>query len=332
MLAPPSLKHVLHYPVTAGVAVAALAVTGMWWSGQDIDGFVTNVRVWSDWELWRALTSTLPHVNLFHLAFNLYWLWTFGTLVEREYGHFKCAAIYVLLAFSSSLAEFSLLDGGVGLSGVGYGLWALLWVLERRDPRFAGAVDYQTSRLFVFWFFLCIVLTVANIMPVANIAHGVGAVVGALLGLAVSGRGRTRWQSAVGLVAAVMLCLAGATVFWPWINLSPRAEPEVENAGLDAMDRNDNATAARLLEIAVRMRQAPARAWYNLGVARQRLKQYDAALAAYTRAADMPEATSEMERAAQAMKDRLSGRGFALWSAMDETNAGPAALGRNTNR
>ena len=26
------------------------------------------------WELWRALTSTLPHVNVFHLVFDLYWL------------------------------------------------------------------------------------------------------------------------------------------------------------------------------------------------------------------------------------------------------------------
>ncbi len=92
MLAPPSLKNVSHYPVTAGVAAAALMATGMWWSGQSIDWFVMNQRVWANFELWRALTCTLPHANFFHLAFNLYWLWTFGTLVERVYGHFRCAA------------------------------------------------------------------------------------------------------------------------------------------------------------------------------------------------------------------------------------------------
>ena len=258
MLAPPSLKHVPHYPVTAGVAAAALIVTGMWWSGQDIDSFVMNVRVWANWELWRALTSTLPHVNFVHLAFNLYWLWTFGTLVERVYGHLKCAGIFLLLAFGSSLAEFSLFYGGVGLSGVGYGLWGMLWVLEKRDARFADAVDYQTSQLFVFWFFLCIVLTVANVMPVGNVAHGVGAGLGALLGLAMSSKGAMRQKSIAGLVAVLALCLTGATVFWPWVNLSAYAQPEVERMGLEAMNRDDNANAEKLLEIAVRMRHAPA--------------------------------------------------------------------------
>ena len=66
MLAPPSLKNVLFYPVTAGVALAAIAVTGIWWSGQNIDGFVMNSRVCTNYELWRALTCTLPHVNFFH--------------------------------------------------------------------------------------------------------------------------------------------------------------------------------------------------------------------------------------------------------------------------
>ena len=168
MLAPPSLKSIPRYPVTAGVAAMAIAVTAMWGFDQSIDWAVMNHRVFAKWELWRTLTSTLPHVGILHLAFNLYWLWTFGTLVEKVYGHLKCAGIYLLLAFGASLAEFSLFIGGVGLSGVGYGLWGMLWVLEKRDPRFAQAVDYQTSRLFVIWFFMCIALTVTNLMPVAK--------------------------------------------------------------------------------------------------------------------------------------------------------------------
>jgi len=213
MLQPPSLKHVPRYPVTTFVAGLALAVTGMWWSGQNIDGMVMNGRVWANWELWRALTCTLPHVSIFHVAFNLYWLWTFGTLVERVYGHLRCAGIFLLLAFGSSLAEFTFSHGGAGLSGVGYGLWGMLWILEKRDTRFTDAVDYQTSQLFMFWFFLCIVLTVANVMPVGNVAHGVGALMGALLGLAASSRGAVKWKSIVGLMAVVILGLAGSTVF-----------------------------------------------------------------------------------------------------------------------
>src|SRR5690348_7485629 len=157
MLKPASLRDILYYPVTTSVAAAALVVTGLWWSGQEIDWLVTNVRVWEKWELWRALTSTLPHVNFYHLAFNLYWFWVFVTLVERVYGHLRFAGVVALLALGSSLAEFSLSEGGVGLSGVGYGLWGMLWVLNRRDPRFAGAVDRETTRIFAAWFLVCIV-------------------------------------------------------------------------------------------------------------------------------------------------------------------------------
>lgn len=303
MLQPPSLKHIPQYPVTTFVAGLALAVTGMWWSGQNIDGMVMNGQVWANWELWRALTCTLPHVNFFHVAFNLYWLWVFGTLVERVYGHLKCEGIYLLLAFGSSLAEFTFLSGGVGLSGVGYGLWGMLWVLEKRDPRFADAVDYQTLRLFIFWFFLCIVLTLANVMPVGNIAHGAGAIMGALLGLAATSRGALKWKSIAGLFAVVILSLAGSTVFWPWINLSPYAEPQVEQAGLDALNHNNAPRAVQLLEICTRMRQAPARAWYDLGIAYHHLRKYDDALAAYEHAAQMPDATVEMQEAAENMKD-----------------------------
>lgn len=333
MLAPPSLKSVPHYPVTVGVALAAIITTGMWWSGQDIDGFVMDGRVWAKWELWRALSSTLPHVNFFHLAFNLYWLWTFGTLVERVYGHLRCAGIFVLLAFGSSLAQFTVFYGGVGLSGVGYGLWGLLWVLEQRDGRFAGAVDSQTSQLFVGWFFLCIVLTITNVMPVANVAHGAGAGMGALLGLAVSGRGATRWKSAVGLAAVLVLCLAGATVFWPRVSLSEYVEPEVETAGLDALDHNDPTNAVEMLEMATRFRHAPARTWYNLGIAYERARRYDEALAAYEHAADMPEADGKMQQAAQQMKDFSAWRKEKpQWQPGHDSNSVPIVPNTQTNR
>jgi membrane associated rhomboid family serine protease len=308
MLQPPSLKSVPRYPVTAGTGLAALTVTGLWWSGGSMDGFVMNAQVWEKWELWRALTSTLPHTGIFHLGFNLYWLWVFGTLLERVYGHLKFAGIVLLLAFGSMLAEFTLFAGGVGLSGVGYGLWGMLWALERHDARFAGSVDNQTSRLFVIWFFLCIALTITNVMPVANMAHGVGAGMGVLLGLAASGKGSLKWKSSAGLAAVLILVLAGSTVFWPRVNLSKSAQPEVEEAGLKALDRDDVPRAVKLLETSAHMRGAPARAWYNLGIAYQRLGNYERALAAFEHAAEMPGATSNYQKIVEETRAFLAPR------------------------
>lgn len=333
MLASPSLKDLPRYPVTAGVALAAVVVTGMWWSGTSIDAFEMNGRVWADGELWRALTCTLPHVNVFHLAFNLYWLWKFGALVERVYGHLKCAGIYLLLALGSSLAQFTVSYGGVGLSGVGYGLWGLLWVLERRDVRFTGAVDRPTSQLFVVWFFLCIVLTITGVMQVANVAHGAGAGLGALLGLAASSRGALKWRSVAGLAAALMLGLAGSTVFWPWTSQSRYAEPAVEQAALEALDRDDAVRGAKLLEIATRMRDAPARTWFNLGVAYFRLQRFDDALAAYEHAAQMPDADADMRQAAKDMKVYVRQIHSTLqWAQEHATNGVPVFPEAITNR
>jgi membrane associated rhomboid family serine protease len=306
MLKPPSLKSVPYYPVTAFVAAMALGVTVLWWSKGNIDGLIMDSRVWNRWQLWRALTSILPHADIFHLGFNLYWLWVFGTLVEREFGHWKMAAIVLLLGFGSSLAEFTVFSGGVGLSGVGYGLWGMLWVLERRDARFAGSVDRNTSNLFVVWFFLCIALTYAGIMPVANVAHGVGAITGALLGLAASSRGALKWQSAAGVALVIGLGLAGSTVLWPRFNLSGTVEAEIERAGLDALEKNQVREGVRLLERATRIRGAPARAWYNLGVGYLELGDDVSALAAFEHAAAMPDTESDFQRAARDLRARVA--------------------------
>ena len=323
MLHPASLKDAPQYPVTTSVAALAIAITGMWWLGRDIDGLILNGQVWAKLQLWRALTSTLPHVNLFHLAFNLYWFWTFGTLVEREFGHFKYTLMLLLLAFAPMLAEFTFFSGGVGLSGVGYGLWGMLWVLEKRDERFAGAVDYQTSQMFIVWFFLCIVLTATHVMPVANVAHGVGAVMGALLGLAASSDEAVKWKGRVGLAAVVLLTLAGATVFWPWVNFSGNAEPVVERAGLEALERGNFPRAVKLLETSAHMRGAPARAWYNLGIAYQRQGKYDVAVAALEHAAQMPDGTAEYQQVAAELKGDVQ-RSQQRWRELATgTNAGP---------
>src|SRR5439155_25951067 len=116
-----------------------------------IGPLVMDARAWHG-QPWRLASSALPHIDLIHLAFNLYWLWVFGTLVESVLGHWATAGLMLLFAVGSCAAEYALFDGGVGLSGIGYALFGMLWVLAPRDPRFAGAVDRQVIALFLGWF------------------------------------------------------------------------------------------------------------------------------------------------------------------------------------
>ncbi len=294
MLRHPSLKYVPAFPITSFFAAGAIIVSIMKWTGQDLRQLYMDNQVWYRWQIWRAVTSVFPHVNLFHLAFNLYWVWTFGTLVERIYGHFRCLLIYLLLAMGSMLAEFAVLDGGIGLSGLGYGLWGMLMMLERHDPRFADVVDRQTNQTFAVWFVLCIVLTVTNIMPVANIAHGVGALMGMLLGLAICGRGNAKYVCSLALAAVFSLSVLGATVFWPWTNISGYAPEEIEQAGIIAKEQDKNTNRAiQLLTIAAHKPHASARYWHNLGVAYLQANRFEDARVAFNHAAQMPDASGE---------------------------------------
>jgi membrane associated rhomboid family serine protease len=169
--------------------VAAIGVTIAYWSGWNIDLLLINSKAFRG-EPWRLVTSSLPHINSFHLLFNLYWLVYFGKLAEPRFGWWRTAGLYSLFAGTSAAAEYAVSAGGIGLSGVGYGLFALFWVLSRRETRLKSAIDAQITWIFVGWFFLCVILTALDVWQVGNVAHLIGAVTGGLVGLGLNARSR----------------------------------------------------------------------------------------------------------------------------------------------
>ncbi len=220
MQRPPPLRNCLYYPVTTGIGLSAVLVTLWWESGANIDNLTMNYRAFST-QPWRLVTYTLPHVNLLHLLFNVYWLWVFGTQIERIFGSLRTFAVMVFLAVGSGVAEYAFFSGGVGLSGVGYGLFGLLWVLSRWDSRFFGAIDNQVITLLAGWFVLCILLTVSHTMPVANVAHGAGAVLGAMLGWSMAARTRgQRIAYGASLLIVFIAIVAAGTAGRRYVNFT----------------------------------------------------------------------------------------------------------------
>ena len=287
MRQPPPLSVCLGYPITTGVAALAVVATLRWWTGADIGRFMIGFDDW--WrEPWRLLTPALFHVDLIHLLFNLYWLWVFGSQVEGEFGPGRTLGIYVLLAIGSATAEQAVFFGGVGLSGVGYGLFGLLWVLSRTEPRFRDAIDRQTIQLLVGWFFLCIVLTVANVWKVANVAHGAGFVLGGLLGWTIGARSiRLRLRNGAVLGAVLLLFVAGGTVAHPYVNLSKESGPQLAYLGYSALQNGDPKRAAALYQRAVIVDPNVPAWWHNLAIAYDRLGRTDNARDAFSKAASL---------------------------------------------
>jgi membrane associated rhomboid family serine protease/TPR repeat protein len=275
MRQPPSWTEFFRYPVISGIALLATGVTVAGWAKLDVTPLVEN-----------AITSIFPHVGILHLIFNVYWLWVFGTLIEEVYGHVKTVALVLLFAIVPNALEYAFSAGGVGLSGVGYGLFGLLWILSKRDERFRDAIDQRTIRLFVIWFFFCILATVTNLMLIGNIAHGAGAVLGILTGFAITMPER-RATITAGIGSIFVFAIWASTFGRPSVNLSAYGSYDECKWGYDAMRSNHNDEALKWLQIAARYRSNPASCLTDLGFTYQRLGKTEQALSAYRKAADM---------------------------------------------
>ena len=285
------LSRAASFPVTVGVALLAIVATAFYWSGRDVTPLLMRERAFFA-EPWRLLTSTLLHADVFHLAFNVYWLWVFGTLLETELGALPLLGLMVAFAVLSGSAEFATGGGGIGLSGIGYGLWSFLCGAQRRDARFADAMDGRTMQLFAAWFVLCIVLTWAKVWQIANVAHGVGALSGlvasvALTGTAAKPRQLPKAAGWLGLAVLLVICLLFATSLRPRVNRDADAGLEVGARAYEALTAERNNEAIALYERALKLSPSEPTLWFNLGIAYQREQRLGDARGAYQRAAQL---------------------------------------------
>jgi GlpG protein len=185
------------------------------------------LQIWMG-ELWRPFTATLLHGNLLHALFNIYWLLIFGAVIETHIGSFRTLGLIVFLGYISSLAEYVLGNyfiadvrehgSAVGLSGVIYGLFGIAWVGSRHRSDYEIVCPTPVVRAMMAWFFLCILLTNLGVLPVANIAHGAGLLLGLVVGKAIFDRRRwPRWTAlaafAGGLVLATLIYCPGHPAF-----------------------------------------------------------------------------------------------------------------------
>ncbi|MDP1662249.1 MAG: rhomboid family intramembrane serine protease [Phycisphaerales bacterium] len=284
----PPIKDAPRFPVSAAVALSSIALSILWWTGQNFDALVAT-RDTALKEPWTLFSSTLLHVNFIHLLFNLSWWWPFACRIEYAWGRWKLIGITVLIAAVSGAAQVAFSSPGVGLSGVVYGLFAMFAVAQGTHPAFYGLVTKRTIYIFAGWFVLCVVLTVANILPIANIAHGVGAAAGWLLGRAIVAAPRARKLWIAALAALCVTTGASLAVNIPWANNNPTGPSRVAKQAEVAFDKGEFAEAARYYEQAHRESPDEVFITVNLGITYQRLGRHDEALPLYMQAAGQEE-------------------------------------------
>lgn len=283
----PSLAHWQRYPVTVGIAIGAVVMT-LWSdfgeSSRSISWDMTT-QFWTG-QLWRPLTSCLMHVDYLHLIFNLYWLWIFGAAIEEVFGSTRMFLTAIFLGVGSSLAQYAFSAPGIGLSGVGYGLFGMIWVLHRWDRRFHESIDDFTIKLFIVWFFVCIALTFMDIWRIGNFAHGSGALLGVLLGFAIVVKDK-RWKKAFSflLVFSMSAIFAAASIGREYVNFQGVAKLEKQqqadgfrSQGYQAHMEHRYDEAVECYSKALAIDDSHADWWYNLGLCYKQLHQNQKAL------------------------------------------------------
>jgi membrane associated rhomboid family serine protease/Tfp pilus assembly protein PilF len=296
MRSPPSPARLPAYPIAGGLSLMAIAVTVMTGVGRwPIERFEMGPTTFRT-EPWRLLTSALPHLEVLHLTGDILGFWLFATLFEEVLGHARLLALIVLFAAGSAAAQYAVGVGGVGLSGVVYGLFAMAWVLSSRDRRFAGAVDARTVQVFGVWFVLCFVATHLKVTSIGNMAHASGALLGALAGAAMSARGRGyRVLAGAGIPAVLAASFAGATVLRPRVNLSHDGFASTQ-LGYQAIQAGHFDEAIGHYREAIAMNGEDPIAWYDLGIAYESSGRGDESVAAFRRSYEIdPKMTHHRE-------------------------------------
>ncbi len=144
-------------------------------------------------EVWRLFTPIFLHGDIFHLLFNMAWAIVIGRQLESRLGLFKTSLFILITALVSNTAQY-LMSGPnfIGYSGVLCGMFAFIWVRQKKAPWEEYDLDSSTalfilvfvSGLFLFETFATLLNIYGNIYispNIANTAHITGGLTGAFL-------------------------------------------------------------------------------------------------------------------------------------------------------
>jgi len=145
-------------------------------------------------QVWRLVTPVFLHAGIMHLAFNMFMFHMFGSMIEDRRGTVRLALIMLVVALLSNLAqglapsEWGRFGGGpnfMGISGVVYGLLGYLWMKSTFEPELGLYISNGMVAFLVVWMLLGFAGALEPLgIRMANLAHGVGFLVGLAIGYA----------------------------------------------------------------------------------------------------------------------------------------------------
>lgn len=190
------------------------AAKGTLWYTVGHFGLVSTEDIWSG-RYYGLLSSFFVHLSILHIYFNMTWLWRLGGVLETTIAPWKYIIFLIGAGIVGSCSELALSgQTGAGASGVVYAIFGLLWAGRGSFAEWRSVATRQNLNLFVGWGLLCVVLTYAHIMPIANGAHWGGFAYGLAVGwIFFAPRRRPIWWLALAGLGAICVM----SLFWmPW--------------------------------------------------------------------------------------------------------------------
>jgi membrane associated rhomboid family serine protease len=125
----------------------------------------------ADGDWWRIVTAGFLHAGLLHLAFNMYFLWFLGALMENSIGKVRFAIIYFVSLLGGSFGALLLSPNAVtvGASGAVFGMMGAAIIGMR-----ARGVDPMQSGLGTT---LLLNLAITLVIPGISIGGHIGGLV-----------------------------------------------------------------------------------------------------------------------------------------------------------
>jgi membrane associated rhomboid family serine protease len=161
-----------------------------------------------DDQYYRLLSSAFVHVQILHIAFNLWALYVIGPYLERALGHMRYLALYLLSALGGSVLGYLVdqpFQPSIGASGAIFGLFAATFVIGRRL-----GVDVRGVVMLIV---LNLVITFLPGLGISWTAHVGGLVTGAVVSAALAyapKKSRTLVQA--GAVVATLAVLVALVI------------------------------------------------------------------------------------------------------------------------
>ncbi len=148
---------------------------------QPLGGSLSGVGFWP----WQIFTYQFMHGDLWHIFFNLFALWMFGTELEQKWGSRKFLVFYLLCGIGAGLLQMFIADRGtVGASGSIFGILLAFGLSFPNRPIFMFPFFIPIPAKFFIVIFGAIQLLLGfsdTSGGVAYFAHIAGAITGFLL-------------------------------------------------------------------------------------------------------------------------------------------------------